>query len=366
MITFLNERQVVTQLIRSYLTLYAEIEYVIALEKFEKRVITEPPKIDKDQVSFQIISNVLNIYNELKAKNVRLIILPGSSLAKIVLDTLKEQIREREAILPNRYVLKNQKDLLKAIPTDKESYPASALLFDQLLNIMNNEIGLPVLSNQKWDDIRLNNRGLTRFTPALVNKLPVDLRKLELNFNEIAYLPPELNKFTSLHVLSVKNNKIRFLLEWSPCLTNLVCIYVDNNDIEEIPPSIKNLRNLSWFTISNNRLQTIAPEVGEIEDLTLFNVKKNPLVVLFECLRRTLIKTKNQTLLPLLCEQPKELTEFDDLEKDFAKMSLRPRSMLPAFELSQRGSNRTTENFNESPLFCSQLKSSTRRRIATI
>ena len=86
--------------------------------------------------------------------------------------------------------------------------------------------------------------------------------------NHLQALPPEIGQLSSLTHLDVENNRLQVLPPEIGQLSNLTYLNLAGNRLQALPPEIGQLSNLSELDLSGNRLQALPPEIGQLSNLT--------------------------------------------------------------------------------------------------
>ena len=94
------------------------------------------------------------------------------------------------------------------------------------------------------------------------------LRRLDLVWNELTALPPEIGQLTALAQLSIHGNALTELPPEIGQLTNLAGLWLPYNRLKTLPVEICNLPTLSQLSLGNNELVGLPPELGQMTNLT--------------------------------------------------------------------------------------------------
>lgn len=111
-----------------------------------------------------------------------------------------------------------------------------------------------VVSKQTWDELDLGGQGLCAISPVLFNPSYYFLKRLDLVYNHLETLPPEIGR-----------------------LRNLEHLDVSFNQLTELPEEIGMLTNLKQLLLFNNHIQTLCYELGFLYKLDILGVYGNPL-----------------------------------------------------------------------------------------
>ena len=105
---------------------------------------------------------------------------------------------------------------------------------------------------------------------------------LDLKFQRIKELPPEIGQLTNLTSLDLSCNKLTTLPDSIAQLTNLTSLALSYNRLTTLPDSIGKLTNLIRFYITYNQLTTLPDSIGELISLDTLYLDKNQLTSLPE------------------------------------------------------------------------------------
>ena len=111
-----------------------------------------------------------------------------------------------------------------------------------------------LVSRQTWDELDLGGQGLCAISPVLFNPSYHFLKRLDLVYNHLETLPPEIGR-----------------------LRNLEHLDVSFNQLTELPEEIGMLTNLKQLLLFNNHIQTLCYELGFLYKLDILGVYGNPL-----------------------------------------------------------------------------------------
>jgi Leucine-rich repeat (LRR) protein len=121
-------------------------------------------------------------------------------------------------------------------------------------------------------DITYNH--LTEIPPQMGDL--VLLRELIASFNKIVTIPPELGKLRRLRKLALNNNRIKGLPTEIGNMEMLEELILGENMIEEIPASVARIPSLKVLKMTNNRLRSIPFEIAYVFTLVEFDCGNNP------------------------------------------------------------------------------------------
>jgi internalin A len=98
------------------------------------------------------------------------------------------------------------------------------------------------------------------------------LQRLDLHFNKLTSLPPEIGRLTSLQRLDLGGNELTSLPPEIGLLTSLQDLDLWDNRLTSLPPEIGLLTSLQRLALGSNRLTSLPPEIGlltSLQDLAL-------------------------------------------------------------------------------------------------
>ena len=126
--------------------------------------------------------------------------------------------------------------------------------------------------------LNLNNNNLT-YLPKSLCKLE-NLEELFLSGNSLYELPESINKLQALKTLSLSTNKLSFLPENFHRLKNLEYLNLSYNNLYTLPKSIGKLYSLKTLLLSRNHLYELPESFGQFRSIEILDLSKNPLVSL--------------------------------------------------------------------------------------
>jgi Leucine-rich repeat (LRR) protein len=131
--------------------------------------------------------------------------------------------------------------------------------------------------------VNYKERELTSIPEEILgNKL---ITNLNLEDNQITYLPVWITSLTGLKVLYLTNNQISdiSLLAKMP---SLELIYMNRNKVSELPEDIGNLKQLRRLYLGHNQLEYLPDSFYELTELRMLILKANKLTSLDDKIRQ--------------------------------------------------------------------------------
>jgi internalin A len=115
-----------------------------------------------------------------------------------------------------------------------------------------------------------------RTLPPEIGKL-TSLTELYLDCNHLRKLPPEIGKLADLTSLDIRDNQLSTLPPELGKLTSLTKLYLGGNQLCELPLEIVKLTALKGLYLDCNRLRTLPSEFGKLSSLTNLALSYNQL-----------------------------------------------------------------------------------------
>lgn len=109
----------------------------------------------------------------------------------------------------------------------------------------------------------------------------MNLRKLELHFNNLVGLPESVGHMKALKYLDLRNNRLRSLPSTIGMLSLLETLDVSRNfnNLCTLPESLGNLVSLTILDLSFNQIRELPASLGQLQNLKKLILDQNPLVV---------------------------------------------------------------------------------------
>ncbi|MGJ5634842.1 COR domain-containing protein, partial [Nostoc sp. CALU 1950] len=120
----------------------------------------------------------------------------------------------------------------------------------------------------------MTNEELLQIIEKAVKKKATELN---LSFNQLSSLPPEISQLSNLTTLFLHNNQLNSLPPEISQLSNLRTLSFYNNQLNSLPPEISQLSNLTRLLLSFNQLSSLPPEISQLSNLTTLSLSNNQL-----------------------------------------------------------------------------------------
>ncbi|CAK8990647.1 unnamed protein product [Durusdinium trenchii] len=117
---------------------------------------------------------------------------------------------------------------------------------------------------------------------ALPERLPMNLRTLNLKFDSLQFLPSSLCSLQLTH-LRLGGNRLTALPDCIGHMTSLLNLNAFSNRLTSIPSSCALLQNLQGLYLQHNQLTTVPEAVCKLPDLRMLNLGRNNLTSLPTC-----------------------------------------------------------------------------------
>jgi len=106
-------------------------------------------------------------------------------------------------------------------------------------------------------------------------KLASSIRELDISWNKLTVLPPEIGRLTALFTLDVHANKLKSLPPEIGQLKTLKKLVVRWCNLASLPREIGQLKTLQWLDAKNNNLASLPTEIGQLKVLEKLEVSRN-------------------------------------------------------------------------------------------
>ena len=147
---------------------------------------------------------------------------------------------------------------------------------------------------------------------------------LDLSFNQLRYLPPEIGQLTRLQSLYLNDNELGQIPPELGRLTNLKYLDLFSNDLNQLPPEIGQLKKIQSLNLSCNYLSQLPPEIGQLTSLQYLDLRDNHLIrVPPEIGQLTSLQSLNLSFsrLSQLPSEIGQLTNLKSLNLNFSRLN---------------------------------------------
>ncbi|XP_061463278.1 leucine-rich repeat-containing protein 69 isoform X5 [Rhineura floridana] len=110
------------------------------------------------------------------------------------------------------------------------------------------------------ENLHLFRNKITRISPLVFDGLQ-NLVLLNLNNNQLSYLPPEIHRLENLECVSLDNNQLQRIPKEFCCLRKLRELHLSHNSITALPEEIKYLTKLKILILSRNQIEELPDEL---------------------------------------------------------------------------------------------------------
>ena len=124
-------------------------------------------------------------------------------------------------------------------------------------------MGLSFCSEVQGNTLRLSHRELTdenlwrTITKEVIGGID-SIQILDLDYNNLTTLPPEIARFRLLQFLDLSDNNLTMLPPEIGNLPYLYSLHLQNNLLTTLPSQIGNLKKLQKLSLINNKLALFA------------------------------------------------------------------------------------------------------------
>ncbi|OGS35675.1 MAG: hypothetical protein A2293_01655 [Elusimicrobia bacterium RIFOXYB2_FULL_49_7] len=178
--------------------------------------------------------------------------------------------------------LQTRLSILRASSNKITALPSSIGNLTGLIELNLGSDSLSVLPDEmanctKLKYLYVNNNKLTTL-PAWITTL-AGLRYLYSGVNRLTALP-DLTLLDSLVIVSVNNNQLTQLWNFTPRQTLLTNLIANNNRLTDLPVSVANLKGLYNLNLGYNNLTALPDEIGRCANMQYLSVNNNQLLEL--------------------------------------------------------------------------------------
>lgn len=167
--------------------------------------------------------------------------------------------------------------------------------------------------------------------------------ELDLSFNQLSSLPPEIGLLSNLTTLYLGDNQLSSLPPEIGQLSNLTMLDLGGNQLSSLPPEIGQLSNLIELYLGSNQFSSLSPEISQLSNLTALVLRNNPqlaspppeiveqgIQAIFTYLRESLEEPENQAI---FVYSPESL-ESKSCDLEIYKIAF--EAAMKIFELSKK------------------------------
>ncbi|XP_039209898.1 leucine-rich repeat-containing protein 69 isoform X2 [Crotalus tigris] len=180
---------------------------------------------------------------------------------------------------------------------------------------------------------------ITKISPLIFDDLK-NLELLNLNKNQLSYLPPEICRLENLECVSLENNKLEKIPKEFCCLQNLRVLHLSHNFITTLPEDIKHLKKLKILILSRNKIETLPDGICKLKRLKTLDVAGNNIQIFPKAMGYLQLEELFCEDNPLLQKNPVSAIQEEDI--------LTLKEITARFIFTQLE--------NENPLLCRAVK----------
>jgi len=138
---------------------------------------------------------------------------------------------------------------------------------------------LPEITELKGlTNLNLSGNQLTQLSPEIAELK--GLTNLNLSGNQLTQLPPKIAELKGLTNLDLSGNQLTQLPPEIAKLKSLTNLDLSGNQLTQLPPRITELKDLKELYLSGNQLTQLSSEITELKGLTNLNLSGNQLTQL--------------------------------------------------------------------------------------
>ncbi|MEM9120021.1 MAG: COR domain-containing protein [Cyanobacteria bacterium P01_F01_bin.56] len=184
--------------------------------------------------------------------------------------------------------------------------------------------------------LNLSSNRLSRLPPEIGQF--TSLQSLAIRSNQLSRLPPEIGQLTHLQSLNLYNNQLSHLPPEIGQLTHLQSLNLYNNQLSRLPPEIIQLTSLQFLELYNNQLSRLLPEIVQLTHLQFLDLSSNQLSSLPpEIGQLTHLQSLNLSSNPLSSLPPEivQLIHLQSLNLSDSQLSSLPSEISQLTQLTQ-------------------------------
>ncbi|XP_077208054.1 leucine-rich repeat-containing protein 69 isoform X1 [Paroedura picta] len=147
----------------------------------------------------------------------------------------------------------------------------------KVLNLGNNlfeDVPEQLICLKSLQKLHLFGNKITRMSPLVCGGLQ-NLVLLNLNNNQLRYLPPEIHRLENLEFLSLNNNQLQSIPRELCCLQKLCELHLNHNSLTALPEEIGHLTKLKILSLSRNRIEELPDGLCKMVSLQVLDLAGN-------------------------------------------------------------------------------------------
>ncbi|XP_015261540.1 PREDICTED: leucine-rich repeat-containing protein 69 [Gekko japonicus] len=147
----------------------------------------------------------------------------------------------------------------------------------KVLNLGNNmfeDVPEQLTCLKSLQKLYLFGNNITRMSPLVCGGLQ-NLVLLNLNNNQLSYLPPEIHRLENLECLSLNNNQLQSIPRELCCLRKLRELHLTHNSLTALPEEIGHLTKLKILSLSRNQIEELPEGLCKMASLRVLDLAGN-------------------------------------------------------------------------------------------
>ncbi|XP_053251653.1 leucine-rich repeat-containing protein 69 [Podarcis raffonei] len=185
----------------------------------------------------------------------------------------------------------------------------------KVLNLGNNnfeEVPEQLKYLKSLQTLHLFRNKITRISPLIFDGLQ-NLVLLNLNNNQLSYLPPEIQRLEHLECLSLDNNRLQKIPKEFCYLRKLCELHLFNNSITALPEEIKYLRKLKILILARNQIEELPDGLCKLKRLRVLDVAGNNIQIFPTAMEDLELEELYCESNPLLQKHPVSAIQEEDI-----------------------------------------------------
>lgn len=180
-----------------------------------------------------------------------------------------------------------------------------------------------------WEkSLDLSSLELETLPTVVLSKSLCHVTVLNLDYNDLQCLPPDISRLSALRVLSATGNKLRELPESIGKLENLQALHLNENCLQELPMCLSNLWHLEILDAVGNEIDSWNMGLAEcLLELRLDENKLTSLPVSLSCMKNLKVLELGENNIVSLPEDIGKLTRLEILNLSSNKLTELPSSV---------------------------------------